>query len=102
MTILISFFSFFQFQEKKKIGFYKLLFFIFFISILFYFPHSHPNSPHSHPIPHIPRIPHLDSLHSHPDFLHSHPDYPHSHDSPHSILRFPIPVFTDSLQQKDI
>ena len=37
--------------------------------------HSHPDSPHSHPY----------SLHSHPDSLHSHPYSPHSHlDSPHS------------------
>ena len=46
---------------------------------------QHP--PHSHP----------DSLHSHPDSPHSHPDSLHSYDSPHSILRFPIPAFfTDS------
>ena len=61
--------------------------------------HSHPDSPHSH--------------HSHPDYLHSYPDSPHSHhshpDSPqfspwfsafssfsHSVLRFPIPAFTES------
>ena len=47
MTILISFF-FFQFQEKKKFGFYKH-FFVFFISIPF---HSHIPTP-------IPRIPTL-------------------------------------------
>ena len=63
MTILIS--SFFQYQGKKKIGFYKL-FPLFSISILFYSPHSHPDSLHSHPyslhshpIPQIPCIPHI-------------------------------------------
>ena len=65
MTILIFFF-FFQFQGKKKIGFYKLFLCFFSISILFYSPHSHP-----------------DFLHSHPDSLHSYLDSPHSHPIPH-------------------
>ena len=64
----------------------------------FYFPYSHPYSPHSHPeslhsYPHSPHS-HTDSSHSHPYFLHSHPLFPHS---PHSVPRFPIPAFTDSL-----
>ena len=42
---------------------------------------------------------------SHPDFSHSYPDSPRfhlhslrSHHSPHSVHRFPIPAFTDSLK----
>ena len=97
MTILISFF-FFQFQEKKKIGFYKPNCF-FSICISFYCQHSHPYSPHSDP--HSQHF-HPDSPHSHPDSPHSyldsphfHPDSPRSHHSPHSVPRFPIPAFTD-------
>ena len=59
-----------------------------------HFPHSHCYSLHSHP---DSRHSHLYSLHSHLYSLHSHPDFPHSHHSPHSISRFPIPGFTDSL-----
>ena len=65
--------------------------------------HSHTDSPHSH---------HLDYPCSHPDFPHCHPDFPQSypdsprfhlnslrsHHSPHSVPRFPIPAFTDSLK----
>ena len=70
MTILIS--LFFQFQGKKKIGFYKL----------FHSLHSHPDSPHSHSdSPHF----HPYSPHSHPDIPHSQPDSLHSHFIPHIL-----------------
>ena len=77
MTILIS--LFFQFQGKKKIGFYKL-----FLSL-----HSHPDSPHSHSDspyfhPYSPHSP-LYSPHSHPDIPHSQPDSLHSHSIPHIL-----------------
>ena len=97
MTILIS--LFFQFQGKKKIGFYKL----------FHSLHSHPDSPHFHPYsPHShPDIPHSqpDSLHSHfippppPHSLHFHPDSSHAHHSVHSIPQFPIPAFTECVAE---
>ena len=101
MTILISFF-FFQFQEKKGIGFFQL-FFRFFLFLFHSIPriptphsqHSHPESLHS---PHSQHS-HPHSPHSHPDSPHSHPDYPHSDHSSHSVPRFPIPAFTDSLLQ---
>ena len=84
-------------------------------------PHSYLHSPHSHPDflhsdPDSPHSPHSQlfqshSLHSHPDSMHSHPvswlshpgslrshpDSPRSHHSPHSVPRFPIPAFADSL-----
>ena len=57
-------------------------------------PHSHHHSRHSHPdFPHS----HPDSLHPHLDFPHPHPDSPRSHHSRHSVPRFPIPAFIDSL-----
>ena len=69
-----------------------------------YSPHSHPDSPHSHPysLYSYPDSPHSHpySLHSHLDFPHSphsHTESPHSHHSLHSVPRFPIPAFTDSL-----
>ena len=73
-----------------------------------YFQHSQPHSPHSHhDFPHSD----LDSPHSHRDSPRYHHDSsrsdrdsprsrrdpPRSHDSPHSVLRFPIAAFTDSL-----
>ena len=121
MTILISLF-FFNFRKKRKLDFINFFFSFFSISIPFdsphshpYFPHSHPHSPHSHPdsshFPHSqhshPHSPHShpDSLHSHldsprsqPDYPRSQPDSPHSHHSPHSVPRFLIPAFTDSLK----
>ena len=69
---------FFQFQERNKIGFYKLLFRFFSISILFHSSHSHPNSPDSHSY----------SLHSLPDSPHS---YPYSSYTPHSQYFHSIP-----------
>ena len=47
----------------------------------------------------IPLIPAPNSLYSYPDSPHSHDfdrDSPHFHHSPYSVLRFPIPAFTDS------
>ena len=71
----------FQFQQKKKIGFYKLSFRCFYYNS---FPRiSHSDSQHSNP----------DSPHFHPYYLHS---YPHSPHFPHSVRRFPIVPFTDS------
>ena len=94
--------------------------FHFVFSISVYSPHSHPDSHHSHPdFPHShpdshhsyhgSDHSHPDSPHSHPNFPHSHPDPPHSHpDSPHShhslhsVPRFPIPAFIDSLVESYI
>ena len=98
MTILISCF-FFNFRTKRKL-FFTNFFLHFSISILFYFPHSHPDSPHSYPdSPHS----HSHSTHSHHDSLHSHHNSPHSHHgsphsrhSPHPISRFAISAFTDT------
>ena len=58
------------------------------------FPHSDLDSPHSHRD--SPRY-HHDSSRSDRDSPRSRRDPPRSHDSPHSVLRFPIAAFTDSL-----
>ena len=90
MTILISFFSRFQ-QKKKQISYSFISFFS--ISILFpIFPPLFPAFP-----PLFPTFPlgFLAFYPRFPSFLPSFPAFaPHS---PHSVLRFPIPAFTDSL-----
>ena len=93
-----NFVCFFLFPLKNRIGFFN---FHFGFSISTYsphflpdYPHSHPDSPHSHPnSPHSPP----DSPHPYPDSPHYHPGSPHLHHFLHSVPRFPIPVFTDSL-----
>ena len=84
MAINSNFVFFFQFQEKKKIGFYERFF--VFISIPFYSPHSHPYSQHSHPY----------SPHSHPESPHFHPDSAHSHPIPRFPTLIPLIPFPDS------
>ena len=109
MTILISFL--FSIQQKRRLDFINF-YFVFPISILFpafpprfhaflpYSWHFQSDSPHSYPILHIPRIPSQIPAfpppfpHSHPYSLQSHPYSPHF---PHSVPRFPITAFTDSL-----
>ena len=86
MTILIFFFNF---SKTNFINFH------FGFLFQLYSPHSHTDSWHSYPY----------SLHSHPYSWyaqHSHPDFPNFHHFPHSVPRFPIPTFTDSLIYKDI
>ena len=79
---VLVYFSF-SYQGVKTI-FYKCAHFLFFIPF-----HSSNSS--------IPFL-YEDSK---PDSHHSHPDSPHSHHSPHSVLRFPIPAFTDNWKMPD-
>ena len=109
-----NFVFFFSFKKKRTLGFINFFFVFFcFYSILCpafpplfpafppwfsAFPPWFPTFPRwfpafSPPFPGFP--PH--SPHSHLDSPRSHPDSPRSHHSPHSVLRFPIPAFTDSL-----
>ena len=92
-------------RKVSKLHFYKCAHFLLFLFVsTFFIHHFHsyakilnmipliptPNSPHSDPY----------SLHSHPDslyFHHSHPDPQHSQHSPHSVPKFLILDFTDSV-----
>ena len=89
MTILISFF---QLQQKKKIGFYKL-------SFRFFYLNSIPRIPTL--IPRIPTFPTLitcipNLIARIPTPIPASPLPRHSPHSPHSVPRFPIPAFTGS------
>ena len=116
MKILIFFF-FFQFWEQRKLDFIKFFFvFFYFYPILF----SHPILCNPTLIPRIstlissipiwfptflafltflPHSPHSqpDTPHSRLDSPRSHPDSQRSNPFLHSVPRFPIPAFTDSL-----